>query len=69
MTKPTFSELWERAMGKKAMMCCPDCDSVGTLSFADDTVLVCSSCNYSIDEEDLASEWLEILEEETGFND
>ena len=59
-----FAELWERAMGRKAMRTCPDCDGVGTLEYADDKVLVCSDCGYSIDDEDLAPEWLEKLENE-----
>ncbi|MBQ2924610.1 MAG: hypothetical protein IJE57_03450 [Anaerotignum sp.] len=59
-----FAELWKRAMEKKFKKTCPDCGGVGTLEYADDSVLVCSNCGYSIDDEDLSSEWLEKLENE-----
>lgn len=69
MSRPSYSEIYEKAMEKADLMCCPDCESQGTLSYADDEVLVCSSCQYSIEAEDLSSAWQEKLEEEMGFYD
>lgn len=54
---PTFSEIYERAYAKKTDKCCPDCDSYGSLHFADEEVLVCSTCGFSIEAEDLQSAW------------
>lgn len=55
----THSEIYERACAKKSSKCCPDCESSGCLYFADEEVLVCSSCGYSIDAEDLFSAWFD----------
>lgn len=56
---PSYSEIYERAHVKKCDRCCPDCDSSNTLHFADDEVLVCSSCGFSIEAEDLLSAWID----------
>lgn len=56
---PSFSEIYERAHAKKCARCCPDCDSPNSLRFADEEVLVCSSCGFSIEAEDLQSAWMD----------
>lgn len=69
MSKVSYSEIYEKAVEKASTMCCPDCESIGSLRYADDEVLVCDSCQYSIDVVDLQSEWQEKLENEMGFYD
>ena len=59
-----ISEIYKKSVEKANAMCCPDCESPGTLEYADDKVLVCSSCGYSIDAEDLQPEWQEKIEDE-----
>ena len=64
---PSFSEIYERAYVKKCDRCCPDCDSSSSLKFADAEVLVCSSCGFSIEADDLQSAWQEKISAE--YND
>ena len=60
----SYSEIYENAYCKKCDMCCPDCDSYNSLSYADDEVLVCSDCGYSIEAEDLLSAWIDKISAE-----
>lgn len=69
MSRITYSEIYEKSLEKKYEMCCPDCESEGTLKYADDEVLVCEVCQYSIEAEDLQPVWQEKLEDEMGFYD
>jgi len=64
-----FSKIFEMATEKAYSDTCPDCGAVGSLEDADDTVKVCRVCGYSIDIEDVQSEWQDKLEDEMGFND
>ena len=64
---PTFSEIYEKAYKKKCNKCCPDCGSSHSLQYADDEVLVCSECGYSIEVEDLLSAWIEKFEEDCDY--
>lgn len=63
----TGSEIYREAREKARTKTCPDCGSSYALEYADDEVLVCRFCKYSIEAEDLASEWQDILEEEYDF--
>ena len=63
----SYSEIFEKASAKKYDMCCPDCDSNGTLSYADDEVLVCSCCNFSIEAEELLSAWIQKIEADYDY--
>ena len=63
-----YSQIYEMAVEKADNMCCPDCSSQNSLDYADEDVLVCRCCKYSIDAEDLQSEWQDILEEEYGLD-
>ena len=56
---PTYSEIYEKAYAKKCDRCCPDCESSNSLSYADDEVLVCSFCGYSIEADELQSAWID----------
>lgn len=69
MSKISYSEIYEKAVEKSNTMCCPDCQSESSLKYADDEVLVCESCQYSIDAVDLQSEWQNKIEIEEGFYD
>lgn len=61
-----YSEIYEMAREKTMKCCCLDCEVDGQLEFADDEVLVCKNCGYSIYAADLQSEWQEKIEEEVG---
>lgn len=63
----TYSEIYEKAYCKKLDKCCPDCEGSGTLYFADDEVMVCSSCGYSIEAEDVLPAWVHKFEEACDF--
>jgi len=63
-----FAEIFELAIEKARNRCCPDCESEHTLNYADDTVLVCSCCDYSIEADELQPEWQEKLEDEYGLD-
>lgn len=69
MSKVSYSEIYENAVEKANAMCCPECESVGSLKYADNEVLVCENCQFSIEAEDLQPEWQEKLENEMGFYD
>ena len=69
MGKMSSLETYEESVEKANSMCCPECESEGTLKYADDEVLVCESCQYSIEAEDLQPVWQEKIEEEQGFYD
>lgn len=69
MSKISYSEIYEKSVEKANAMCCPNCESEGSLKYADDEVLVCESCQYGIDATDLQSEWHEKIENEEGFYD
>lgn len=38
MSKVSYSEIYEKAVEKASTMCCPDCESIGSLRYADDEV-------------------------------
>lgn len=63
----TYSEIYLKSLEKANSKTCPDCGSRHALRYADDEVLVCKSCRYSIDAEDLQPEWQEKLEDEYGL--
>ena len=65
----TYSEIYEKAVEKANAMCCLDCGCESTLEYADDEVLVCKNCKYSIDAVDLQSEWQDKIENDEGFYD
>lgn len=69
MSRMSSIEVYEKSVEKANSRCCPDCEMQGTLKYADETVLVCRSCNYSIEAEDLQPEWQEKIETEEGFYD
>lgn len=67
--KKSYSEIYNLAVEKANSKTCPDCGSIGALEYADDSVLVCRNCQFSIDAIDLQPEWQEKLENELGFYD
>lgn len=67
MSKMSYSEIYEKAVEKANAMCCPDCKCEGSLKYADDEVLVCESCRYSIDAVDLQPVWQDKIEDKEGF--
>ena len=69
MSRVTYSEIYEKSLEKKNGMCCPECESEGSLKYADDEVLVCDVCQYSIEAEELQPVWHDKLEDEMGFYD
>ena len=69
MSKISYSEIYEIALEKAYAMCCPNCQSKGSLKYADEEVLFCESCQYSIDAVDLQPEWQNKIEIEKGFYD
>ena len=50
---------------------CPDCWGVGTLDYAadDDNVLVCSKCQFSVEDYDLWEAWIEAYLDEYGVDE
>lgn len=64
-----YSEIYEKAVEKAENLCCPYCESNGTLEYADDEVLVCNNCKFSVEAEDLQSVWQDKIEDESGFYD
>lgn len=69
MSRVTYSEIYEKSVEKKNRMCCPECESEGSLKYADNEALVCGVCHYSIEAENLQPTWQEKLEDEVGFYD
>ncbi len=69
VTEMSFSDLFLKSRGMASLDMCPDCRAMYSMSPADDTVMVCGECGYSVDIEDYASDILERLEEEEGFYD
>lgn len=67
MGKMSYSEIYEKSVEKASSRCCPDCETSGSLQYADSEVLVCSVCGYSIEAEELQPKWQEIIEEDEGF--
>lgn len=69
MCKKSYSEIYLMAVEKANGRCCPDCESEGSLHFADEEVLVCDVCQYSIEAEDLEPVWQDKIEDDEGFYD
>lgn len=67
MSRVTYSEIYEKSVEKKNRMCCPKCEKEYSLKYADDEVLVCGACQYSIEAEELQSTWQDKLEDEMDF--
>lgn len=69
MSKMSSLEIYEKSIEKSKAMCCLNCQSEGSLKYADDEVLVCEVCQYGIDAIDLQPEWQNKIEIEAGFYD
>lgn len=44
ISKISYSEIYEKSVEKANEMCCPNCESEGSVKYSDDEVLVCERC-------------------------
>lgn len=63
------SEIWEKACSAARRKKCPECESAGVMHAADDSVLVCDDCGYSIDSDDYKDALFERIADEVGYYD
>lgn len=64
---PTYSDIYRKAYEKKCNKDCPDCECRNSLRYADDQVLVCKACKFSIEADDLLSAWIDKISAEYDY--